>query len=351
MEVFYNPIMKFNRDMSIFLLNSVDDKEMQIGSPLAGTGVREVRMLKELDDGKVKNLSINDISDDAVKIIRQNLEINSLLGNADIYQKDANLFLLESTGFDYIDIDPFGSPNPFLNSAIARISREGILAVTATDTSALSGTYPDACERKYWAKPLKNELMHEIGLRILIRKIQLVGMNYEKALIPIFSYSKDHYMRIFFRCKKSKEECNKVSEQHRFFLYCKKCMNMIVSEHNSEICCDKRMEHSGPIWTGNLHDNNIVANIEKLIPKDYYEKNFFSLIVEESGHEIIGFIDMHTLSKKYKINPLPKIESVIDAIRKRGKFASRTHFLSTAIKSDMHPKEIAELMKEHKKEK
>ncbi|MCU0373510.1 MAG: ATP-binding protein, partial [Ignavibacteria bacterium] len=42
-------------------------------------------------------------------------------------------------GFDYIDIDPFGSPCPFLDAAIKRLSRGGILAVTATDTSALAG--------------------------------------------------------------------------------------------------------------------------------------------------------------------------------------------------------------------
>ena len=38
--------------------------------------------------------------------------------------------------FDYIDIDPFGSPNPFLAAAIGRITRNGIVAVTATDTAS-----------------------------------------------------------------------------------------------------------------------------------------------------------------------------------------------------------------------
>ena len=73
---------------------------------------------------------------------------------------------MNSTGFDYIDVDPFGSPNPFLDAAIKRIARDGILAVTATDTAPLCGTYTNACRRKYWAVPLRNELMHEIGIRI-----------------------------------------------------------------------------------------------------------------------------------------------------------------------------------------
>ena len=45
------------------------------------------------------------------------------------------LAILHSKGFDYIDLDPFGSPNIFLDSAVKRLGRNGILAVTATDTA------------------------------------------------------------------------------------------------------------------------------------------------------------------------------------------------------------------------
>ena len=54
---------------------------------------------------------------------------------------------------DYIDIDPFGSPNPFLDSAIAN-KKYVYLAITSTDTSGLAGSYKNACLRKYWALPL-----------------------------------------------------------------------------------------------------------------------------------------------------------------------------------------------------
>ena len=117
--------------------------------------------------------------------------------------------MLESKGFDYIDIDPFGFPGRFLDAAALRIARKGILAVTATDLGALCGSFPKVCNRKYWAEPKRDYMMHETGLRILIRKIQLIGIQYEKALIPLFSYYKDHYFRIFFRCVKSKKECDK----------------------------------------------------------------------------------------------------------------------------------------------
>ena len=51
--------------------------------------------------------------------------------------------------------------------------------------------------------------MHETGIRILIRKIQLIGAQYNKALTPIFSYSKEHYFRVFLKCEKGKEAASK----------------------------------------------------------------------------------------------------------------------------------------------
>ena len=184
LPVFYNSIMKFNRDISIVLLEAVKNKEMKIGLPLAGSGVRGIRLLKELKKNKIEQIHFNDYSEKAIELINKNIKLNKLNTGKNkvkqknktkdkiiIHNKDANLFLRQSKGFDYIDIDPFGTPNPYLDSAMIKLSRKGILAITATDTSALCGTFPKACRRKYWAEPLRNELKHEIGLRILTRKI------------------------------------------------------------------------------------------------------------------------------------------------------------------------------------
>ena len=217
--------------------------------------------------------------------------------------------MLNSSGFDYIDIDPFGTPNPYLDSAIRRISREGILAVTATDTSALCGTYPKACIRKYWAVPLRNELMHEVGIRILIRKVQLIGAQFNKALVPVFSYSKDHYMRIFFRCEKSKEEVDKVLKQHSSF------------------------EGIGPIWKGDLWDKKLV---EKMVKNNKVEENskILKIILEEAKVGGIGFYDLHKIAKRHKVK-IPKKEELIQKLKKKGYKAYDTHFSDKGVRSDI----------------
>jgi len=340
MDVFYNPVMKFNRDISVLLVNSIDKNKLNIADPLAGSGVRSIRFLLELGKNKIKTVSINDYSIKAVKSIKNNFKLNKLkissknsenfLGhkksqndffvnkNIIIRNEDANLFLLNSQGFDYIDVDPFGTPNPYLDCAVRRISRDGVLAVTATDTSALCGTYLKACLRKYWAVPLRNELMHEIGLRILIRKVQLIGAQYNKALVPIFSYFKDHYMRVFLRCEKSKEETDKVLKRHGMF------------------------ENAGPIWKGQLWDKKLV---NEMVKNNKIEENdkFLSIIKEESLIDTVGFYDLHRIAKKYKVK-IPRKEELIKKLKKKGYKASETHFSGVGIRSNVELRKLLRII-------
>ena len=67
MEVFYNPVMKLNRDITILLLQQFPP--MHLCDPLAASGVRSIRLAKEL---KYKSIAINDINKKAVKSIKNN---------------------------------------------------------------------------------------------------------------------------------------------------------------------------------------------------------------------------------------------------------------------------------------
>ena len=331
MGVFYNPVMSLNRDVSILLLNSVNKKGMQMADPLAATGVRSIRFLKELTKNKIKNICINDYNKDAIKLIKKNLALNKIQykNNKKIILKneDANLLLLNSTGFDYIDIDPFGNPNPFLDAACKRIARNGILAVTATDTSALCGTFPKACLRKYWAMPKKDAIMHETGLRILIRKVQLVASQYDKALIPIFSYSKEHYMRVFFRNDKGKNKADEVLKQHGCF--------------NS----------AGPMWLGSLYDEKLCNSIYRNSLKNNTTNKskelikFLKTIKEESKINSVGFYDLHDISKKHSVKNPHKKNDLITKIKKISYDASETHFKGEGIRSNIPYPKLVDLIK------
>ncbi|MGM5484274.1 MAG: tRNA (guanine(10)-N(2))-dimethyltransferase [Nanobdellota archaeon] len=305
LPVFYNPVMRFNRDISVFFVKKLQPQ--QVSLPLAGTGIRGIRFLKETDHDMA--VYMNDISEEAVKLIGKNAEHNSVSHNIVLSNKDADEFLLSMPGADYIDIDPFGSPNFFIDSAVKRLSRNGYLAVTATDTSALCGTHKRACRRKYWADSQNDHQMHETGLRILIRKVQLVAAQFDKALYPLISYSKDHYMRVFFVCRKGKK---KVDE--------------LLCEHGP-------LNGLGPLWLGTLNDKKLLRDILEDLPEDYPDRRFLELLAEE--YDTLGMKDLHILAKEKSLSELPKTDEVIRRIKDKGYNATRTHLSRTAIKTDM----------------
>ena len=331
MEVFYNPVMAMNRDISVLVLNSVDKNNMQIADPLAASGIRSIRFLKELNSNKIRKIYINDIDKNSIKSVKENLALNKIHYKNNpkikIYNDDANLFLLNSAGFDYIDIDPFGTPNPFLDNACKRLARDGILAVTATDTSALCGTFPNACIRKYWAVPKKDFLMHETGLRILTRKIQLVAAQYDKALTPIFSYSKEHYMRVFLRNEKGKNKADEILKLHGMF------------------------DNAGPMWLGKLFDKKLASEMyanavkDKIFRDNKELANFLYIIKDESKINSVGFYDLGHIAEKNKIKQLPKKEVIKSKIKKLGYQASDTHFKGEGIRSDISLKDLIKILK------
>jgi len=349
MPVFYNPEMKLNRDISVLLLKSLKTNHLKIADPLAASGVRSIRFLTELNNSKISQVFINDASKVAVKNIKNNLKLNKLNGNKKIFVKkeEASIFLLKNKPFDYIDIDPFGTPVNFLDSAVKSLSRKGILAVTATDTAALSGTAPKACLRKYWADPLKNFLMHEFGLRIFIRRVQLAAASNDKALTPIYAYSKLHYMRVFFTCSWTAKDIDKVLKQHNFISYCNNCLTAEVittfTNSNCDKCQNKKTAIAGPMWTQNLFDKKLATDIYKN-NTDEGNNNFLKIISNEAKINSLGFYDTHVFSERLKITA-PKLESVVSALKKQNFEASRTHLSGTGIRTNASYSAFAKLMK------
>jgi tRNA (guanine26-N2/guanine27-N2)-dimethyltransferase len=320
MYVFYNPVMKANRDITVALIKA-EGRKLRICDLLAGTGIRSIRLLLEAKSC-IKEIAINDLSAKSVGLIKKNLLLNKLRTKKVVVANDeANAFLLGSMGFDYIDIDPFGYPGPFLESAVKRISGGGIIAVTATDTAALAGTSPKACMRKYWAMPLRNELMHEVGLRILIRRVQLTAAAYGRAAVPIYCYFKDHYMRAFFRIEKGREKADELLKMHQYVVY------------GNDV--------AGPLWAGMLWDEKLAAKILKLV--DEGSRKFAGTIAGEAKVDGLFFYDIQKIAASMKIN-VPKTEDVLNAAKQHCK-AAESHFHSRGIRAECSLEEMKRFIK------
>lgn len=324
--VFYNPVMKLNRDVAVWIVKMLNPKSICCG--MEASGVRAIRMALEAG---VSNITANDIGKDAFEAMQKNIELNNLKDKIKAENKNVKDLLSEGITYDYIDIDPFGTPVYYTLNAIKSLNQNGILAVTATDTSCLCGSYVKACIRKYGSKPLNNEFNKETGLRILIYAMQIQGLKQNRALLPVFSHSSNHYMRAYLRYTASESALNEVKEGQGYILYCPKCLNRLVSNSPKGICCSSNMEYAGPLWLGNLWDENL-ASLFDLIP----------YIQQESRINVPWHFDTHRIAKLVGKEAI-RHDIIIAKLQDKGFMASRTHFKPEGIKTDASIKDLISL--------
>jgi len=77
LPVFFNPVSKPNRDITIlFLAAYYEGRRTRICEALAGSGVRSIRIAKETD--VAEEIIANDISAKAYELIKLNAELNGV---------------------------------------------------------------------------------------------------------------------------------------------------------------------------------------------------------------------------------------------------------------------------------
>ena len=353
--VFYNPQMELNRDISILALQCYQkeqDREINICDLFGGSGIRGVRYKNEING--IGHVYINDISELANKFESHNVELNQL-EDVEIHQHDASMFLRCKRGeFDVIDIDPFGTPSPFLDSAGYCARRDSLLCVTATDTSALCGTYKEPCIRKYNSKPYKSEYCHETGIRILAGFCALTLSKYAKCIEVLLSHSTEHYMRLYLKIKKGSKKTDETLKNIGYISHCRECLYRQTTKglaaSTPDICpeCGEKLIHAGPLWLGNIQNKEFITKMiaesenKKLNTKEKLLKLLNSCLTEADSPAT--FYDVHAICRSLKISA-PKLDLILDNINDLGFEAKKTHFQPTGIKTNAPLTEIKNILK------
>jgi len=352
--VFYNPAMELNRDLSVAALTVYRgnvDRDINVCDAFGGTGIRGIRYAKEIDG--VEKAFINDLNPIAVEFAEANIKLNDL-DRVVVCREDANIFLRKCKGrFDVVDIDPFGTPSPYVESAASSLRAGSMICVTATDTSALCGTYIEPCIRKYGAVPLKTEYCHENGLRILAGFIARTFSKYKKYIEVKFSHSTEHYMRIYATIGKGAANTDESLRSLGYIVHCKNCLYRVVIKGLAptipEQCpvCDCNLNVGGPLWCGEMYSTDFVSNMIntvqhlKLNTLNKALKLLSTCLNEADAPE--SFYEIHKVCKNLKTSAPPLIE-VMDLLKEGGYFVSRTHFSPTSIKTDANIVELKKII-------
>ena len=365
MNVFYNRKMEINRDISTLAINAYsylyDQKKLIIIDSMAASGISSIRLMRECKN--IEKIFINDINPGAIKLIKKNIKLNSLNKptiKIIITQKDANLLFSEITAHKYkssnkrqknpniISIDPFGTPNIYIDSAFKAIQKiNGLMCITATDTAVLFGVRPNVCIRKYLAKPLHTEYCKEIGGRILIYYISRIANINKIGIVPLLTFYSGHFIRIFCVSFKNQKEITESFKNFGYIIHCNICgyrstfgNSILTLPKECPLCANKTsLDFAGPLWIGKIHKISFIKNMLNLnesskFPNKKRIQKLLSFAIEENDMPI-SYFNLHKLCQNLKLTSVPKIKDVISIIKEKGYRCSRTHFDFLSIKSDL----------------
>ncbi len=346
--VFYNRAMEFNRDFAVLALQihqRANAREIVACEPLAGCGVRGVRIATEVDG--IRKVIINDISSDAVQLAEFNVKMNKLTKKVAVVNEDANLVLsryaMPRRRFDYIDIDPFGSPVPYLDSALRALRNGALLALTATDMAPLCGVHPKACLRKYGGRPLRTEYCHELAIRLVVGCLATVAAKHDIAVNPLFSYSRYNHVRTYAKVNYSAKEADKSIGKIGYILHCFSCFHrekregIIAPLKRNCPQCNSKLQAAGPMWLGPLWDKEFCSKIrDEIGERELHNRRMIHqmmvLIVEEAKAPVTYYV-VDKICDKFNL-PIPSLSKIFAELRGLGFKAVATHFSSRAVRTD-----------------
>jgi tRNA (guanine26-N2/guanine27-N2)-dimethyltransferase len=336
--VFFNPRMNFNRAFSSLALQAsralkIIPTAPAIADVFSAGGARGIEYANAIGN-KQKTLVFVDASPQAIREAKLNAK-KAKVKKAEFICDEANKFLANHQHyFDWVDLDPFGTPAPFLENAVRAIHDSGVISVTATDLASSAGRFPAPCIRNYAAKPIYCEFSHEAALRVTLGAIARTAARLELGVEPLVSWYEEHYVKIIARVLPGAMRADASLAKLGFVNYCAACGERWESEQPACSCkCGSRIDFAGPLWLGETSDAAFLKKIESLAENEK-EKSFASLLLEENNAAFPPwFFDLHALASKLKVNSPNKL-ALIEKLRKKGFRAARTHYSGTAVKTN-----------------
>lgn len=286
--VFYNPAMSRSRTRSVLLMQYAIENKLLGNGPiyavdgLAATGLRARRWLNELPKESAERIhatiiDMNQYALDLALKTHDEFPPDHSEGELKAINGDLRSAILNQ-GWHWVDIDPYGSPTPFLDTAIQSMARKGIIEVSATDTAALTGSSKNPLLRRYGARVRNDGLAHDSALRVLLATVGRVASKHERRIEPLISIWDSHHLRVSMRVIRSIEGANKIEESLGWRVYSpthEEVLASIKSGLHTETSLDilpmdcflplhypiKRDDErvSGPMWIKNMGKKEVLA--------------------------------------------------------------------------------------------
>lgn len=303
---FYNPTMRVSRDVTAMLaVLSATGREVLDG--LAATGATGIRIA--LEAGRPFSIHLNDWSEGAAALLRENAAENGL-DAIRVSRDDVHRVFREAT-YDWVDVDPYGTPVPFLDGAVRCVRDGGIASVTATDTGVLCGPHRKACRRRYGATTAPMPFAHEAGLRILLGTLVRTAARFDRAAEPLVAFSSEHFLRAICRIRSGAGRADESLAQ-------------VQTVRVDEL-------EAGPLWTGPLGDPSLLADLRPTEHTGHPAVRLALALRAESGFPPFGHA-LEGTARRLRVDE-PRIDVVLERLAGQGVPAARSHTDPKLIKT------------------
>ena len=356
---FFNPNAKWNRDISmlVYKVYTSSSKNKTLADSICGVGARGLRASVEVP--QIATIYLNDLNPIAIEFAKESAKLNQVQDKCIFKTNDVCKFLnfeeREIRRFDIVDLDPFGSPSPYVDCVLRSVSNGGLISITATDTAVLCGVYPSVCYRKYYGFPIRTEYSNEIGVRLLVSFIALNATRFDLSVVPYFCHSNLHYLRVYLKIIFSSSLANTVSSKIGFIKHCQKCKSRRVEKirYQNFVCdlCGAKCIMAGPLWIDSLFDSDFVnfmlnelKNSENgtSLGKDY-ARLLKMMQICTSELAIPAYFETDSIASSAKKSSI-SLDKVISTLGSNGFRSSKTIMNEKGFKTNASPKEIIELL-------
>ncbi|XP_074194154.1 tRNA (guanine(26)-N(2))-dimethyltransferase isoform X2 [Rhinolophus sinicus] len=282
-----------------------------------------------------------------------------------------------SERFDVIDLDPYGSPAPFLDAAVQAVSEGGLLCVTCTDMAVLAGNSGETCYSKYGAMALKSRACHEMALRIVLHSLDLRANCYQRFVMPLLSISADFYVRVFVRVFTGQAKVKASASKQALVFQCVGCGTFHLQQLGkasgasggrvkfSAACgppvapecehCGQRHQLGGPLWAEPIHDLDFVGHVLEAVsanPSRFHTseriRGVLSVVTEELP-DVPLYYTLDQLSSTIHCST-PSLLQLRSALLHAGFRVSLSHACKNAVKTDAPASVLWDIMRCWEKE-
>ncbi|MCS7143111.1 MAG: hypothetical protein NZ920_04885 [Aigarchaeota archaeon] len=353
LPVFFNPRSKISRDLAVSVTAAFFSgaRDLRVIEPLTGLGARVIRLL--LEAGVFGVGFASDRNEQAIRLASMNRELNGLTERLVLRRANANLAMMEAVSkgerFDYVDIDPSGSHITYIESGILATKKGGILGVSATDLSALSGVSPTTSEWRYGVQLHRTYVLREVALRTMVCSVIRSAAKLGIAASPILTVHLNHFVRTFVRIEGGITKALDLLRRLGYLSVCPACHEVSTANQLREVIgrcvhCGSEVKPIGPIFLGRLSSPEFCEKLGRTIESGMYRETARLIYRVANELQDIPYYYPLSLIARLSKRSTPSPLKVVQALRDAGHVASLTHLDPTGVKTNATLREVRDLV-------